>query len=81
MDSRITSKQIHSNINAVEYLLVELEFNYVHLFVTTVYRSPNCTPKNNDALKNLITELCTQHNGNNLILGDFNYHIDWSQTA
>ena len=59
-------------------MVVDVEFNHAHLIVTTAYRSPNSTTENNDALNNLITEVCSQRKGNNLILGDFNYHIDWS---
>jgi len=43
-----------------------------------MYRSPSSTNENNDAINNLISETCNQHVGNNLIIGDFNYHIDWS---
>ena len=42
-----------------------------------MYRSPISTDENNDAINNLISEICNQHVGNNLIIGDFNYHIDW----
>jgi len=30
------------------------------------------------AINNLISEICSQHVGNNLIIGNFNCHIDWS---
>ena len=43
-----------------------------------MYRSPSSTDENNDAINNLISEICNQHVGNNLIFGDFNYHIDWT---
>ena len=41
-------------------------------------RSPNSTDENNDSISNLIPEICDQHVGNNLIIDDFNYHIDWT---
>jgi len=43
-----------------------------------MYRSPSSTNANNDAINNLLSEICNQHVGNNLIIGDFNYRIDWS---
>jgi len=78
VDSMLKSKQLHLKTAAVEHLVVEVELKNVHLIVTTIYRSPSSTTDNNCAVNNLITEVCSQHMGHNLILGDFNYHIDWS---
>jgi len=39
------------------------------------YSSMNET---NDAKNSLISDICNQHVGNNLIIGDFNLHINWS---
>jgi len=74
----IKSKQIYSNNTALEHLILEIEFSHARLVVTTMYHSPSSMNENNDAINNLISEICNQHVGNNLIIGDFNYHIDWS---
>jgi len=70
--------QLYSNNTALEHLILEIEFNYASLVVTTMYRSPSSTNEYNDAVNNLISDICNKHVGNNLIIGDFNYHIDWS---
>ena len=78
VNKNIKSKQLFSNNKALEHLIIDIEINHVHLVVTTVYRSPSSTDENNDAINNLISEVSSQHVGNNLIIGDFNYHINWS---
>ena len=78
VNNLLQSKQLYFESEALEYLVIEVVFNHIRLAVTTVYRSPSSTDENNDALNNLIFEICNQHVGNNLIIGDFNYHIDWT---
>jgi len=43
-----------------------------------MYCSPSSTDENNEAINNLISEICNQHVGNNLIIGNFNYYTDWT---
>jgi len=64
-----------SNNTVLEHQILEIEFNRARLVVTT---SPSTTNENKDTINNLISEICNQHVGNNLIIGDFNYHINWS---
>jgi len=78
VSENIKSKQLYSNNTALEHLILEIEFNHARLVVTTMYRSPSSTDENNDAKNNLMSDICNKHVGNNLIIGDFNYHIDWS---
>jgi len=78
VSKNIKSKQLYPNNTALEYLIIEIKFNRARLIVTTMYRSPSSTDENNDSINNLISEICGQHVGNNLIIGDLNYHIDWN---
>jgi len=50
------------------------------LVLTTIYRSPSSTDKNDKAVNDLITDLSSRHRvyNINIIVGDFNHHIDWS---
>jgi len=77
VSKNIKSKQIYSNNTALEHLILEIEFNHARLVVTTMYHSPSSTNENNDAINHLISEICNQHVGNNLIIGDFNYHLEF----
>jgi len=53
-------------------------FHHVAFLTYSLCRSPSDTDENNDALNKLISEICNQHAGYNLIIGDFNYPIDWT---
>ena len=78
VNNLLQSKQLHFDSDANEHLVIEITFNHIHLAVTTVYRSPSSTDENNDTFIYLISEICSQHFGSNLIIGDFNYNIDWT---
>ena len=47
------------------------------MVLTTIYRSPSSTDENDKAINDLITDLSSRHRGYNIIVGDFNHHIDW----
>jgi len=68
VSKNIKSKQMFSNNTALECLILEIDFNHARLVITTMYRSPSSTNENNDAINNLLSEICNQHVGNNLII-------------
>jgi len=59
-------------------VITEIQSKYAHLVLTTIYRSPSGTDENDKAVNDLITDLSSRHRGYNIIVGDFNHHIDWS---
>ena len=77
VDCRLKSKQLFLNSKAVEHLIIEIQSKYTRLVLTTIYRSPSSTDENDKAINDLITDLSSRHRGYNIIVGDFNHHIDW----
>jgi len=51
VDRELKSKQLYSRINALENVIIEIEFNNTRLVVTTIYRSPNSADDNNTCIK------------------------------
>jgi len=78
VDCRLKSKQLFLNSKAAEHLIIEIQSKYARLVLTTIYRSPSSTDENDKAVNDLITDLSSRHRGDNIIVGDFNHHIDWS---
>ena len=63
-----------------EYLILEVfGKNKSRLILALIYRSPNCSTKNNELLLNLLENLVKDKNDPIVILGDFNLpNIDWT---
>jgi exonuclease III len=81
---------IKDNYNVQEYIpaekceeaiWIEIEANRKNkIIIGCIYRSPNSTQSNNDALIRQISEMCNLYNSQQtIIMGDFNYrNINWS---
>ena len=62
-----------------ECLFVQIKLkNREELIIGTFYRSPNSTLENNANLLSVINHVVSNHSGNKLFLGDFNFgNINW----